>query len=333
MRRLLLTLSPALRLTRVSTAFAAVANVWFIILWTRAAGTHEPGVRALNLYPEWLLLVGGALNAIGLFGFATTLNDVLDHRRDQALHPDRPIPSGRVSLDAAITLVVGTLGAAILGATLLGMPAVVLTVVIAGAVFLFNAAGKFVPGFGLLLLGLVYAGQMVIPNLNLRFVWPVWLVMTHALAVAGIRHVVSGRPPALSVRALVFALTGWAFWSAVMFGAGAMRSGATRVGIWRALWPEWVSWKAAVGPGILVLLFLGWTWAKVRTLGRGPRAGDKVARYGALWLALYSCAWLFGQGYRSEAAILGVLAGAGLLGMTVMREAYALIEHPVSYRQ
>ena len=48
------------------------------------------------------MLVGGAVNALGLFGCATALNDVLDYRRDRALHPERPIPSGLLTMDAAV---------------------------------------------------------------------------------------------------------------------------------------------------------------------------------------------------------------------------------------
>ncbi|MBY0262210.1 MAG: UbiA family prenyltransferase, partial [Phycisphaerales bacterium] len=188
MRRLFLRLVAALQLTRITTAFAAVANVWFVIFWT-AHVKAEGSTPAFAALPLWLMLAGGAVNALGLFGFATALNDVLDYRRDQALHPERPIPSGRVSLDGAVSLVVCTLGAAVLGATLLGMTSVLLTLLIAGAILFFNAAGKYIPAIGLIVLGLIYAGQMVVPNLNLKFVLPVWVVMTHALAVAGATHV------------------------------------------------------------------------------------------------------------------------------------------------
>ncbi len=93
MRTWIARIIPALRLARVSVAFAAVANVWFVILWTRAS-SHEPGTAALKpgangLWglgnAEWsgtfahgstwgliILLAGSAANALGLFAFATT---------------------------------------------------------------------------------------------------------------------------------------------------------------------------------------------------------------------------------------------------------------------
>lgn len=327
MRRLLLKISPALHLTRLSTAFAAVANVWFVILWTHAC-RNEPGTSAFFELPLWVLLAGGALNALGLFGFATALNDVLDFRRDQRLHPERPIPSGRVSLDGAVSMVVVTLGLAILGATVLGMTAVLLTLLVAGAVLFFNAAGKYIPAIGLVVLGLIYAGQMVVPNLHLRFVIPVWLVMTHSLIVAAAVHVLGRRTPTISARAAAFAWGGWFFWTCVMFGVGWYRNRDGGGG----LWPSFVASGAWVAPLALAGLFGVLVWRRLHVLGRGPRVAEKIARYGSLWLSLYAAAWLFGQGFNRAGLILSGLAAVGFVGMTLMREVFALVEQPFGYR-
>ncbi len=328
MRRLILHLLPALQLTRVTTAFAAVANVWFVILWTRSHPADEPGTSAIRELSPWFTLPAAAANALGLFMLATTLNDLLDWRRDQALHPERPIPSGRVSLDSAIALVVGTFGLAVLGATPLGITSVLLTLLVAGATLFFNAAGKFVPGVGLVVLGLIYAGQMVVPNLNLRFVFPVWLVMTHALLVAAAVHVLARKAPGISARAMAFAITGWIFWTGVMFAFGWWRNRGHG-----GVWPEWVSWTSALAPLALALIFALLVWRRVHLLGRGPRVAEKIARYGALWLPLYAAAWLFGERYFTGGIVLVALAIVGLLGMTVIREIIALIEQPLGYRR
>jgi len=327
MRRLFLRLVAALQLTRITTAFAAVANVWFVIFWT-AHVEPEGSTPAFAALPLWVLLLGGALNALGLFGFATALNDVLDYRRDQALHPERPIPSGRVSFDAAVSLVVCTLGAAVLGATLLGMSSVLLTLLIAGAILFFNAAGKYIPAIGLIVLGLIYAGQMVVPNLNLKFVLPVWVVMTHALAVAGATHILGRKAPGLSARAAFFAVAGWGFWTGVMFTTGWLRNRGSG-----GLWPEFVPltalwWILALAAGYAMLIV-----KRLNSLGRGPRVAEKIARYGALWLPMYGAAWLLSSGDIRGGIVLGIVAGLGLLGMTVLREAAALLEHPMGYRR
>ena len=90
--------------------------------------------------------------------------------------------------------------------------------------------------------------------------------------------------------------------------------------------------SAAIGPLVLAGLFALVVWRKVKRAGTGARSGEKISRYGSLWLSLYACAWLIGQGYQDEAIIMCILAGAGILGMTVLRELYSVIEQPVGYR-
>ncbi|MGE3107202.1 MAG: hypothetical protein AB7G11_02885 [Phycisphaerales bacterium] len=327
MRHALVRLAPIFHLTRVTTAFAAVANVWFVILWTRAAGTHEGAPASLRDHALWVLLVAGAVNAAGLSAYGSALNDVLDVRRDRTLNPRRPLPAGALSIEWAVVLVVATFMIAVVGASLMGMEAVLLTVVVAAAILFFNAAAKYIPAVGLVLLGLIYAGHMVVPNLYLRFVWPIWLVMSHSLAAGWLAHVVGRKVPRLSQRAVLMAFAGWGFWSAIMLITGWIRGRGEG-----GLWPNWVSPVAGVGPVALAALFSLVVWRKVRRAGRGARSGEKISRYGSLWLALYACAWLIGQGYRDGAIIMCVLAGAGVLGMTVLRELYSLIEQPVGYR-
>lgn len=328
MRKTLIRLAPIFHLTRVTTAFAAVANVWFVILWTRASGTHEGVPPGWIDHPLWLSLLAGAINAAGLSSYGAALNDVLDYRRDRALNPRRPLPAGAMSLEWAVALVVVTFMTAVVGASVLGMESVLLTVLIAAAILFFNAAGKYVPAVGLVLLGLIYAGHMVVPNLHLVFVWPIWLVMSHSLVVGGLSHVIGRKVPRLSRRALLFALAGWAFWSMVMLVTGWQRARGRG-----GLWPDWVNPWTIVGPLSLVVAFAVTVYRKVGHSGKGARAGEKIARYGSLWLALYACAWLIGQGYKTESLIMGVLTASGFIGMTVLRELYSLLEQPVGYRR
>lgn len=333
MRSVLIRLAPVLHLARVTTAFAAVGNVWFVILWTRASGRlHEPGTEAVHARALWLLLLAGTLVALGLFAFGACLNDILDVRRDRAMHPARPLASGQVSLERALSLVVGSLIAAVLGATAFGAGAVLLTLVVAGGILTLNAAGKFIPGIGLVLLGLVYAGHMLVPNIDLRFLWPAWLVMTHALAVGWATHGLAGRVPRISRRAMIAAVVGWAFWSGVLLSLQweRLRGGDTALG---GLWPWWVPARAAIAPAALALLFVIAGAVKVRQYGRGQRSADKIARYGTLIPGAYACAWLLGAGHRAEGFILLGLVGAGLLGMTLLRELYGIVEQPFGYRR
>src|SRR5690606_11377235 len=262
--------------------------------------------------PLILLLAGGAAAALGLYAFAVALNDLLDVKRDRLLRPERPLASGQRSERAgargvAVTLRVATRGAAVL---------------------IYNAAGRFVPAIGLTLLGLVFAGAMIAPNIELRFIWPVWLVMTHVIAVGAATHVIGRRSPPLSRRAIVAVIAGWALSSVLLIGAGWLNSLSSD-----GLWPPWVGPLAPALIGGLILSFVIVATRRVLRLGPGQRAAEKVGRYGALWMSLYTVAWTLGQGLIGPAAILGGLTLAGFLGMTALREAYNLAEHPLGYRR
>ncbi len=337
-------IAPVLRLTRVSSAFAAIANVWLVILWTRASEEELGVVRAAGraFGPLWIDLVAGAAGAAGLYAFGACVNDVMDTTRDRALRRDRPIAAGQVSPSAAVLVAASSLIVATLGAVWFGQAAMVLTCLLALAILAFNTLGKFIPGVGLVLLALIYAGHMIVPNVHLRFLWPVWLVMTHALLVSGIAHAASRHPPPLTPRAVFAAILGWVFWSSVIAGLAASRSGdlapaepddAARGFSIGALWPDWVGPGGAITVSVLAAVFLIVVIRRVRTLGWGPRAAEKINRYGSLWLPIYACGWLFGAGHGSEGLIMLGLAVAGVLGMSALREVYAAVEHPIGYRR
>lgn len=319
-------ISPILHLTRVSTAFAAVGNAWFIVLWTRAS-SKEAAVAPAPVVDEPLALVllGATLYALGLFAFANALGDTLDARRDRALYPDRPIPSGRLSIETATTLVAISLLIAILGASLLGQPAVFMCLLTAFAIWFYHAAGKFIPSVGLVSLGLIYGAHMMIANPNLIFVWPVLLVMAHALLLGAITHRLGQKRPVLTRSVLITAAAGWAFWTGVLLYVGLIRAGT-----W---WPQWVAPQAAIVPIALAAIFVIFAWNKSRMTKDPRRGAEKLRRYGALWVTLYATGWLIGQGYFYAGLYLAGLSLVGLLGMTVLREVYGLIEQPVGYRR
>lgn len=327
MKRWLAQAAPILHLTRVSSAFAAVGNVWFVILWTRA-NDQELGSDFIEHGSIWLVLLAGALAAVGLFAYGVCMNDLLDARRDRATRPERPMPSGQVSVSTAVTIVAITLIVAVLGAAPFGIEATFLTLVLAMAILLFNGAAKFVPGVGMVLLGLIYAGHMILPNIRLQFLWPIWVVLTHCMLVFGVSHALARKTPKISRRAIVIASVGW-----------SISSGAMLIAVWARPegqnhpWPEWVPGSAAMWVAALAGLCALWCQRRVVATGVGSRAAEKVWRYGALWLTLYGCGWLFAAGHVGEGAILLGLAAAGFAGMTMLREWYGLLEAPAGYRR
>ena len=167
-------------------AFGAVADVWFVILLTRAT-QHAPEVRVATM-DLWAALTAGAVIAVGLFAYGASLNDVLDVRHDAAFSPDRPIPAGRIKLGQAVVVTIGALIVAVLASTALDTWALWVTLLTAAGILFYNATGKFVPAVGFITIGLVHAAHMLIPNAHLEFMWPVWLVMTHTIVIAAIVH-------------------------------------------------------------------------------------------------------------------------------------------------
>jgi 4-hydroxybenzoate polyprenyltransferase len=325
MRAVIQRLASVLQLTRVTGAFAAVANVWFVILWTRAF-PQELGSSELVDRPAWIPLSGGLLTALGLYAFGATLNDVVDAKRDRTLRPSRPLASERISLELALSLVVGTLAVSVLGSLLLGRSATVLTVLVALAITGYMTAGRFVPAVGLPLLSVVYAGHMLVPNPGLMFTWPVVLVLLHGMVIGVVTHTMERRVPRLSTRAVLFAVAAWAGCSAWLLSSGS------RAGESGWLWPTWVpisaGWWVMGAAGLLAVV----CGRRIARLGIGPRSAEKVRRYGTLWPAVYACAWMAGAGRWTELWPLAALTLCGIVGMTLLREAYALVEEPVEFR-
>ncbi|MBX3367889.1 MAG: UbiA family prenyltransferase [Phycisphaeraceae bacterium] len=328
MRTLLSSVSPVLRLTRVTSGFAAIGNVWFVVLWSRANGEETGGVSVRH-EPLWLLLLGGAAAAVGLYAFGAALNDLVDLRRDKVLKPERPMAAGRISPALGIAIVAASLAAALLGSTAFGTSAVILTLGLTIVVLVYTLAARFVPGVGLVVLGLVYAGHMLVPNIGLRFLWPVWVVMTHALCVAAVAHVVGKKVPALSRRAVIAVGAGWLFWTAALAWWAARRNNGS-------VWPDWVE-PGSLGWVVPVAAAFGvFVWTRLRRPGVPARQAERVVRYGTLWMPLYGAAWLFGDGSThaaSSAWLLVGVAGVSLVGMTVLRELYGLAEQPIGYRR
>ena len=167
MSRFLMRILTAIQLTRLTIAFGAVSDIWFIILLTRAEPRYTH-IQVHNL-PIGLSLLAGAVLALGLFAHGAALNDLLDLQHDSAFSPDRPIPAGRIRIGQAVVITIGALLMAFLGASILGVWAVLLTLLMAAGLLFYNTAGKFIPAVGFTTIGLLYVVHMLIPNHELSF--------------------------------------------------------------------------------------------------------------------------------------------------------------------
>lgn len=113
------------QLMRVANVFTAVADVWMGMI---LATGELPGLAAVGITATTCLLYSAGM----------VLNDVFDHAVDLQERPERPIPSGRISLR---------------GAHLLGW--LLLTAGIAAGWWTSVAIGNFLPGFMTTLLALL----------------------------------------------------------------------------------------------------------------------------------------------------------------------------------
>jgi 4-hydroxybenzoate polyprenyltransferase len=320
-RRLLLRIITAIQLTRLTIAFGAVSDIWFVILYTRA----RPEYEAVGIYHLGgiVALLTGAVVAVGLFAYGAALNDVLDVRHDTTFSPERPIPAGRIKVGQAVVVAVGSLIVAVLGGVGMGPQAVYITLFTAAVVLFYNATGKYIPAVGAITIGLVHAAHMFIPNHQLSFTLPVWLIMTHTCAISAAVHVLEDKRPAFNRRAIIATVIGWAFWSALILGRSAFGEGG--------LWPEDADPIGLVYPAIVIVaFFVVVRWKAVGV--QGSVAAEKLKRYGAMWQSLYGAAWLLALGLRVEAFWIGLFAFAGFTAMTLIKEMRGLTDRPVSYR-
>ncbi len=321
MRKVLQQVFAAIQLTRLTIAFGAISDIWFIILLTRANEEYNY-LPVFNL-PLFVALLSGVVVAVGLFAYGASLNDVLDVRHDTAFSPDRPIPAGHIRPAQAAVVTVGSLIVAVLGAVFLGMWAVCITLLTAAGLLFYNAAGKFIPAVGVLTIGLIHAAHMLIPNHQLTFMLPVWFVMTHTMAIATAVHVLEDKRPRFSRRSVIVLVIGWCAWSIIILGAGMLPEGD--------MWPVGTHWGGIVYPLLVVIAFLAVAWWKV-TVVDGKVAAEKLKRYGAMWQSLYGAAWLLALGLAVEAMWIGLFAIAGFIAMTVIKEMSGLTGRPLEYR-
>lgn len=323
MGNLLLRAITAVQLTRLTLALGAVSDIWLVILLTRveADGRDPPWLIVTMALP--LALLVGAVIAVGLYAHGTALNDVLDIRHDAAFSPQRPIPSGRIRAGQAVVLAIASLLIAILAAAAFGTMPVCLTLLAAAALLFFNTVGKYIPAFGILTLGFIHAVTMLTPNYRLEFILPVWLSMTHAIAISAAVHRYEEKRPPLTGRSIAGVTGGWILMSALLLSTAMLKS--------RVIWPDDVSPMNLVFPVAAVIGWIAMARWKTRNVS-GAVAGEKLKRYGAMWQTLYGASWLAALELQTQALWMGVFALAGFATMTILREITGLSGRPIAYR-
>ncbi|MEM1108058.1 MAG: UbiA family prenyltransferase [Planctomycetota bacterium] len=316
----LLTAASLLGMTRLGLVLSAVSGGWlmtYLAFAVEPAGHRNPELMKLGL--GWALLASG-LAAMGLGVCAIALNDVLDRRQDRAMARDgggvdKPVAAGRVSPRTATAVAVAALLVAVLSAGVLGVTSFRLAVLLAAGVLFYNFAGRFLPGIGIVTLGLLHGLALAVPNPEAGFAWPVLLTMSHVMLCGLVRHAFEDKRPRLGGWGVWGVIVGWGFWSlVVLLLIGARReTGAAAVGgeVW-------------IGPVSAVLGFVAFgRWAVSRggrerfevVLGRGRAV--RFRRLSVGWLVVYDAAWLWSlglwwQGFTVIGLLSLVVLAAGL---------------------
>lgn len=289
--------------------FTAISNIWTMALLTRALPEPAGRTPVEGDLPLWAVLLCTAVAAAGLYTFGMSLNDVMDARRDRTFAPDRPIPAGLISMAAAVGLAVGALLLAIAASVPLGPASTLMCVLCATMILFYDTLGKHFAGVGILTLGLVRTLNMLIACPAPGYDWPIWLTMTHVIALSAICHRMEGKRPQIEAWGGWTITAGWVFLSvAMMRWMGHHHTMSVPDHPW-----------LAIGPALAVLLFVILGVAIVKRAPTARAAGGKLMKYGLLWLIVYDTAWLLSAELWRQAALVGSLLPLAMLSMSMMR--------------
>ena len=296
-----------LQLTRMALVFTAIADVQAALLLSR------------QWSPRVAVLAAGM--SAGLYGFGMALNDIIDQRRDSAIAPGRPLPSGRLGPVAAHLIAAGLLTLAMYAAwrvdQLLGhdLRTLAAVLVCAGFIAFYDVAGKYLVAVGLVTLGLVRFthAASVQPGLD---------VPGHALVLLNFTTVLSTLGYALEDKRPTLRL------SHVLFVAALLSVVNVAVLYRHPMLLQSPALALVVGAILLFGLTAGLLAAQ--TTGR-RELGKRVMLLGLLWLIVIDAAAVAGGvGWREGLLILALLpiAQAAVWLMQAWSRVVALSQKP-----
>jgi 4-hydroxybenzoate polyprenyltransferase len=293
-----------LRLLRISGLATIASNLAAAVLFAFYAGT--------GLHPAWLgrLVLSDpgrvawlVAASVLLYGAGMVWNDLADIERDKIIHPERPLPAGRIPIPAAVVaaalMAVGAVVCALMAEGPIGMLAALTVLLLA---LLYNLEAKHVPWLGSVVMGLTRAahacfalliiGQDALraalvaddpPGARWLLAYPLalFLYITGVTLISELEHRAGRRWELLAGGALIAA--GVAVAVAQLFGAA---------------WPR--AWLAQ-GGGV-------WPLALAATFGMGlSAAGWLLWRVGSPWFAAVRDASRSGAGRTLIAGLGGII--------------------------
>lgn len=142
-------IKPYLQLARPANLVTAVADI--------LAGMAIAQFTFADFSPIYLVI-----STLGLYGGGVVLNDVFDAQLDAIERPERPIPSGRVTLQSAAILGITLLAIGIVSAALFSSLSGWVALVIAVLTILYNRVAKHHVFFGPLVMGMCRGGNLIL---------------------------------------------------------------------------------------------------------------------------------------------------------------------------
>ena len=325
--RMLTNILSTARLTRASIALGAVADIWLVVLLSRAFPSAD--TTALSPIPLTLALIASAAVAIGFFAFGGVLNDLVDVKRDRALAPERPIPAGQIPARNAVLLASACLLCGFVGAYPFGGVAVPLALLLAVAILIYDAAAKYVPAARLALFGVLSGISMLIPDGRFPFAIVVVMAVLESIATATAAYIVEGKRPLLSTRSRFILAASILCIIAVIVETARI----TNVNI------DWIPGEMGYAELSIPVgvFFIGCTYlyfaARAKCEGdERRRRADQILRRGALWRAVTASAWLIAVGLVLEGSLLLAVASIGFSAMALLRSLTPMPEGPAKWR-
>lgn len=272
-----MTIFPILHFIRLPNLLTAASNVL---------------MGGLVVGASWQGLVIGMAASMALYAAGAGWNDLMDHERDRALHPSRPLPSGRLSRKMGWVVVGSLAGLGLLMAAGLGVEALGIAFAIIVAIAAYNMWLKSYSVFGPVAMGLcrglnVMMGLFLEPSTR-----PGWWM------------------PAVIVGMMGYAIT--CFSIAEEEPDGLMgKTGAVVMGVVVAVVGVWAVQTGSMGWWMLPFGWLAWMTAQVVVAGLGKMEASQVGPWvGTMVRELVTL----------DAVVAGTLAGwPALVGVWALR--------------
>ncbi len=279
------------RLTRPANIVTAVSDI--------LAGVAISGFLVNNFDGEYAPVLWLVLTTIGLYGGGVVLNDVFDMALDAEERPERPIPSGLISLGEAARLGVFLLVAGVFFGYVVSPLSGIVAFATAVAAVIYNKWAKHNSFFGPLVMGLcrglnLLLGISIIPQMAAEY-W--YLGIVPIAYIAAVTMVSRGEVHGGSRSTLYAATVLYLMAMASILYLSLIRGYAVTTVFYVVAWALMV----------FVPLRNAWVRPEGRLIGQAVKAG-------VLALILMNAAWAsaFGVGYLALVIILLLPLSLGL---------------------